>query len=255
MRGGSGLLSLVTMANAEKSYRDRQGRSQVLIDTCAMFSPSYAPSDSSLTQANFTVFLGGVDTANTSVENLEVNYTNNAEARIALVKTIRAATTQAVGYVKSNKAWATQFKAVKMAADKLRGVSPPTKPAPPAPPTPGGDPPAAADPRNRGEQAYAELQAHLSTLITALTACPGYNPPSLSIQLNTFHGLLSQFRGLNMFLCTLSAQLTTAREARRTLYYVGDNCLEIKFQAIKNSVKGQYGQNSSQYNAVKGLKW
>jgi hypothetical protein len=243
------------MANAEKSYRDRQGRSQILIDTCAVFTPTYTPGDNSLTVTNFTTFLVGVDAANTNVENLEVNYTNNATARIAVVKTIRDAATQAVAYVKSNTAWATQFKAVKMAADKLRGVSPPSKPVPPPPVEPGGEPPAAAEKRNKGEQAYVELQAHLSALITALTACAGYAPPSLSIALSTFNGLLSQFRGLNMFICQIAGQLTTAREARRGLYYDGPECLEKKFQGIKNSVKGQYGQNSSQYAAVKGVKW
>jgi hypothetical protein len=243
------------MANAEKSYRDRQGRSMVLRDLCAGFTPSYAPEDTSLTLVNFGLFMGGVETANVAVENLEVNYTNNATARIALVKSIRDATTQAVGYVKSNKAWATHFKAVKMAADKLRGVRPPSKPAPPLPVSPGGEPPAVVEKRNKGEQAYVELEAHLRTLITALTECQGYNPPSATIALNNFHAMLSQFRGLNAFICTLSAQLTTAREVRRVLYFSGDECLEVKFQAIKNAVKGQYGQNSAQYGSVKGLGW
>ena len=243
------------MANAETSHRDRQGKSLLLIDTSAGFSPTYTPGDSSLSVMNFNVFLGGVDAANTTVENLEVNYTNNATARVAMVKSIREATTQAVGYVKSNKAWATQFKAVKMAADKLRNIRPPTKTAPPPPPPPGGDPPAEAAKRNKGEQAYVELQAHLSSLITALTACSGYNPPCAAIALNAFHGMLSSFRGLNMFISQLTGQLTTAREGRRKLYYVGDSCLECKFQAVKNAVKGQYGQNSTEYGSVKGIKW
>ena len=243
------------MANAEKSHRDRQGKSQLLIDTSAGFSPTYAPGDSSVSVPNFTAFLGGVDAANTAVENLEVNYTNNSTARIAMVKAIRSAATQAVGYVKSNKAWATQFKAVKMAADKLRNMRPPTKAALPPPPPPGGEPPAEVAKRNKGEQAYVELQAHFSSLITALTACPGYNPPSATITLNTFNGLLSQFRGLNLFISQLTGQLTTAREARRKLYYVGDSCLECKFQAVKNAVKGQYGQTSTEYGSVKSIKW
>lgn len=255
MRGGGTHLLLHTMANAEKSYRDRQGRAQLLIDTCGLLAPAYAPGDPSLTKPNFILFLNGVESANTNVANLEVNYTNNAASRIVLLKSIRDGATQAVAYVKSNSAWATQFKAVKMAADKLRGVSPPSKPAPPPAGGPDGEPPAATEKRNKGEQAYVELQAHFSTLISALTACSGYAPPSMNISLGTFNSLLSQFRGLNMFICQLSGQLTTAREARRSLYYAGAQCLERKFQAIKNSVKGQYGQNSAQYAAVKSIKW
>lgn len=243
------------MANAEKSFRDRQGRSQLLIEVCTGFAPGYTPGDDTLTVANFTAFLGGVEAANANVETLEVDYTYQAATRIALVKTIRDAATQAVGYVKSNHAWATQFKAVKMAADKLRGVTPPSKPAAPPAAEPGGEPPAAPEKRGKGEQAYVELQAHLAALIAALTACAGYAPPSLNIALSTFDGLHSQFRGLNLFISQLSGQLTTAREARRALYYDGALSLEKKFQAIKNSVKGQYGQNSPQYASVKGIKW
>lgn len=243
------------MPNTEKSYRDRQGKAQTLIDTTPGFSPAYAPADTTVSFTNFNSYLGGVDAANTLVETLEVNYTNNANARIAMVKSIREATTQAVSYVKSNKAWSTQFKAVKMVADKLRNMRPPEKAAPPPAPPPGGEPPAMTAKRNKGEQAYVELQAHLGSLITALNACPGYVPPSPAITLNAFNGLLSPFRGLNTFIGQLTGQLTTAREARRQLYYVGADCLECKFQAVKNAVKGQYGQNSTAYGAVKSRKW
>ncbi len=243
------------MSLSETSYRDREGKSQSLRDTTAGFTPTFAPADITLNATNFATFIAGVAAANTNVETLEVNYTNNSSARIALVKTVRAAVTQAVNFVKSNKAWATQFKAVKMAADKMRGMSPPTKVVLPPPPAP-GDPPATPDkPRNKGEQAYVELAAHLEQFISAITACTGYTPPSAAISIATFNASLSQFKGLNTFICTLDAQLTSGREARRALYYEGDSCLERKFQAVKAAVKGQYGQASSQYGAVKSMKW
>lgn len=65
---------------------------------------------------------------------------------------------------------------------------------------------------------------------------------------------VAQFNGLNLFISDLASQLTTAREKRRRLYFVGD-CLQTKFQAVKEAVKGQYGQGSSEYGSVKGITW
>ena len=247
------LISL--MAISETSYRDREGKSQSLRDTTAGFTPVFAPADISLNATNFQTFIGGVSAANTNVETLAINYTNNSTARIALVKSVRAAVTQAVNYVKSNKAWATQFNSVKMAADKMRGMSPPTKVVLPPPPAPGEPPAEAAKARSKGEQAYVELAAHLEQFITAISACTPYAPPSAAITINTFSAALSQFKGLNGFISTLDTQLTSAREARAALYYTGDSCLERKFQEVKAAVLGQYGQSSSQYGAVKSMKW
>lgn len=243
------------MAKSEKSFIDRQARSRFLIDVCEGFEPVFTPGDESLTVGNFSGFLDGVGSANEGVADMEVDYTNSATERVALVKKIREAATQAVSYVKSNKAWAPKLKAAKMAADRLRNMRTPSKPAPLPSGTPGGEPPAVSEKRAKGGQAYVELQAHLAALGTALAACPGYAPPSPDIALGTFDELLEQFDGLNESIGQLASQLTTARVARRNLYYDGEECLERKFQAIKNGVKGQYGQKSKEYRAVKGIKW
>ena len=223
-------------------------------DATAGFTPTFAPADTSLTATNFNTFIATVGAANTSVETLAVNYTTSATTRVALVKAIRSAVTQALGYVKSNKAWVNQFKAAKMAADKLRGVRPPSNTEPPPPPAPGAPATEPEKSRRKGEQAYVELTAHLGAFITAITSCAGYAPPATEISLSTFNGLLSQFNGLNGFISQLSTQITSARENRRRLYFEGD-CLKTKFQAVKDAVKGQYGQKSSEYGTVKGMKW
>ena len=152
------------MPISEQSYRDRQGKAQSLRDATSMFSPAFAPADTSLNAGNFQAFLNGsvpgqlsVETANTAVETLETNYTTNATTRVALVKSVRAAVTQAVAYVKSNTAWKSEFKSVKRIGDQLRGVRPPAKVVVPPPPAPGDPPADPAKPRNKGEQAYTEL--------------------------------------------------------------------------------------------------
>ena len=155
---------------------------------------------------------------------------------------LRALVTQAVGYVKSNTAWVVQFKAVKSAADKMRGVTTPT-------PTPAPE----SRPRNKGQKAYVELAAHLGALVEALTACPGYAPPA-AITVSAFSGHLSNLKSHNGGISTLSGKIITAR-AKRERLYAGTSGLAEKFQAVKEAVKGQYGQNSDPYTAVKGMKW
>lgn len=243
------------MADSEKSFRDREAKASSLRDFFSGFIPAYVPADSALSITNFNATITTASAANLSVETLKINYTNSATARIALVKAVRSAVTQALGYVKSNKAWVTQFKAVKMAADKMRGVRPPSTTTPPPPAAPGATPTPAEKPRNKGEQAYVELAAHLEGFVTALTACPGYAPTGTDISISTFSSSLSQFKGLNSFICSLDAQLTTAQEQRRAVYFDGDSCLEQKFKSVKDAVKGQYGQASTNYGAVKSMKW
>ena len=126
------------MALSEESFRDRQGKAQLLRDAVGSFTPAYAPADTALTVSSFQSYITSVGTANTLVENLAVGYTNATQARVNLVKTIRATVTQALGYVKSNKAWVNQFKAVKAAADKMRGVRPPKSTKAPVEVPPGG---------------------------------------------------------------------------------------------------------------------
>ena len=232
------------MPISEKSFRDRQGRAQLLEDALLLFSPLFAPVDTTLNAANFQILINSVNTANSNVENNEVTYTNASQARIALIKTIRDATTQALNFVKANKAWINQTKAVKMNADKLRGVTTPTK----VEPTP-------AKTRNKGDRAFVELAAHLSAFITSLVACSGYAPTDTAITIATFTSHSNNFIAQNAAVANAAVALTNARETRRILYFEGTTCLHKRFLAVKTAVKGQYGQNSAQYGTVKGIKW
>lgn len=241
------------MANSEKSFRDRQAKAQLLQDTVENFTPVFAPADTSLNATNFQLTINGVDAGNSNVETLASNYTTAATQRLVLVKTVKERVTQALSYIKSNKAWDAQCKTAKMAADKLRNISPPKETAPP-PGDGGATPPAEENKRSTGQQAYAELAAHFESFINAAMSCAGYAPPSVAITASELGGLLSQFKGLNSFTSGLSGQIKTARELRYRLYFSSE-ALADKFQSAKDAVKGQYGQSSAQFAAVKSLKW
>jgi hypothetical protein len=52
-----------------------------------------------------------------------------------------------------------------------------------------------------------------------------------------------------------NTDLDGAQRARFAIFFAGEDCLQVKFQAVKNAVKGQYGQDSPQFAEVKGIKW
>jgi hypothetical protein len=242
------------IAISETSFRDRQGKAQLLQDTVEGFSPVYAPTDTSINAANFQTTIDGADAANSNVETLAGNYTTSATQRVALVKMLGALITQALSYIKSNSNWSAHFKAAKMAADKFRGIRPPKDTTPAQDPGDGTTPPTAEKKRNQGQRAYAELVAHYQSFVNAATSCSGYAPPSTDISLMKLNEHLSTFKGLNQFITTLDGQLTTARTLRFRLYFA-EAGLQKKFQSVKDAVKGQYGQNSAQFAAIKSIKW
>ena len=152
--------------------------------------------------------------------------------------------------LKSNVAWKTQDASARKVLAKLRGVRP-KKPKPPV----GGEPPAEVKKRNSGEQAYAEVALLWEKFIGVATAAPGYAtgvPPA--IDPGTLSGLLSSIKGINSFLCNLAGQITP-KQAQRLVLYFEPGGLQEKFLAIKEAVKSQYGTGSSEYIAVRGIKW
>jgi hypothetical protein len=56
------------MPISETSFRDRQGRAQLLKDSIEDFTPTFAPADASLNATNFQLTVNGVDAANSNVE-------------------------------------------------------------------------------------------------------------------------------------------------------------------------------------------
>ena len=233
-----------------KSFRDRQARSELLRDTVVPFSPPYNPPDVTLQISTFTAFLTSVDAANDAVDLQEASYSTQSTTRANLAKTIKARGTQILARIKSNVAWISEYHSAKLAANKLRGVSPRK-----ATPTPEEPTPAEVQKAKATEQAYAEISAAFDKLIAVATGAAGYaTGVPTEISSASLTSLSTQFKGLNTTLSSLDGALTTAREKRKILYY-GPKGLQEKFQGVKDSVKQQYTQSSAEYLAVKGIKW
>lgn len=235
------------MADSEKSYADRLQRARDLQAATATFSPVYTPVDLNLSPSSFMALITTVGNLNTALDGPQTALSDAVQARVTDAKTAKSLTTQIVAYVKSNAAWKAKFARIKTLADKVRGFKPPR-----ATPPPGPTPP--KKPRDRGDGSYAEIAANFAALVTALNALGSYNPPDNAIKLTALTPLSTRLGTNNSTVATAEQEVSEAQRNRYTGYF-GTGGLKERFAAVKQAVKGQYGQNSPQWAQVSGIGW
>lgn len=231
---------------SEQSYLDRVQRAGDLNAAVSLLDPAYAPADEKFTLSKLTAAIISAETANTKVGEQRVPYQDPAGERVTLVKSIGPLVTQALAYVKSNTAWEKRFDAVKKAADKVRGVRPPGKKV--------KDPEPDKKARESGDHSYVEIAVHLKSFVDRLEALADYAPQDPKIGIAPFRAMWTELDGFNKAL-PLAAQTLADAITDRQQAAKGATGLKFVFDGVKTSVKGQYGQRSSQYAAVKGIKW
>ena len=106
-----------------------------------------------------------------------------------------------------------------------------------------------------GGQAFAETALLFEQLMGIASGAPNWSlGVPVDISPTTLTTLLNQLKSLNTSIATLQSTLKTNRQKRQALY-TGPKSLQVKFQALKNAVKGQYGQDSAEAASVRGVKW
>lgn len=231
---------------SEQSFQDRVQRGHELAAAVSLLDPAYAPADELFTLTALNTAVSTAELANADVETKRIPFTDASSDRVALVKTIGPLATQALAYVKSNTAWANRYDAVKNAADKVRGVRPPTaKPADPEPD---------AKTRESGERSYVETAGFLKSYFERLDALTGYAPQDPKIALAALTILWTELDDFNKSIPGDSRALADAISDRQTTF-TGPTALKFVFDGVKVSVKGQYGQTSPQFQAISGMGW
>jgi hypothetical protein len=209
-------------------------------------TPAYAPTDAKFSLAAFTTAITAAESANATVETVRIPFDDQTDDREALVKTIGPLVTQALAYVKSNTAWAKRYEAVKQAADKVRGVRPAKKKK--------GAPVPEAKQRQQGERSDVEIAGFYRTFVDRVRALAGYAPPDGKIAEDALNDQYAALKALNDALPTAGEALADAI-SDRSVAFIGAGGLKFVFDGVKTSVKGQYGQGSGNYQAIKGIKW
>jgi hypothetical protein len=231
---------------SERSFIDRIQRAEELHTAVTAITPAYAPADARFSLAALSAGITAAKAANQAVDEALPPYQDEVTERAAIIKLINPLITQSLAYVKSNTAWAKRYDAVKDLADKVRGVTPPRVKA--------SSPEPDKKTRNRGEQSYVEIAAHLKRYIARLEGLSGYAPPDAKISLATLTAHLTTLSELNQ---TLPAHAQTLADAivDRQEAYTGATGLKFVFAGVKTSVKGQSGQSSLPFTSLRGRRW
>lgn len=243
------------MANSERSFADRLQKAENLKAIVSTMMPVYAPLNSTVTIVNIAALLTLVSAANIAVGNSKTQFTNKVPERLTLADSLPKLATRIVNYVKSGPAWELEFPRIKELCDKVRRVNPPRKTLPPPAPQPGEPTPPLLKPRDRGDGSYAELAENFTILAAAVTSLPGYAPDDPDLAAVTLNALGPQLESRNNAVGLADTALDKAQRARFRLYFTPKTGLKDVFADIKQAVKAQYGQDSTQYEEVKGIRW
>lgn len=231
---------------SEQSFFDRKQKALTLKGAIDSFAPAYAPEDDAFSALSLDAAITAATDANTAHDDAKQPWENAVDERVALVKSLGPLITQSLAYVKSNTAWKAKFDNVKKAADKVRGVRKPARPAVPEGTT--------DKKREQGQRGYMEIAEFFRQYISRITALTGYAPTSTNISLASLGALRTQFDTLNETIPDLSQTLADAIGDRQKAYD-DESGLHFVFKGVKNAVKAQYGQASNEYNQVKGITW
>ena len=101
------------------------------------------------------------------------------------------------------------------------------------------------------ELSYGSVTHNFSGLYAALSALtPAYNPANNFIKLPALATKATLYNNVNTAVISSYGNLVKERKTRNDLY----TDLKERCSRIKESVKSQYGVNSSEYKLIKGLK-
>ena len=234
--------------NTEQSFADRLGRGRLMQAAIAAFSPAFGPADMSLTPVAFNATLDSIVTLNTAVANAESAWKNNAQARVTMVKDIKAKALRVLSRVKSNALWKGQVALVKAAVDDLRGYRLPRLKSPA-----NVTPPVMTKPK--ADQSYNDVKGLLDKVISRLAQVSGYTTGApADITTAALTTLATSLDTLNKTIAANETSLYGARATRLAAYDAADTGLRAKMLAIKEATLSQYTATSSQYLEVKGIR-
>ena len=221
-------------------------------DVIAGFVPAFTPQDANLSPNAFQSYINGVETKNDIVSNAESTLSPLTEARFTASTGIKDKALRVKDFIGANIVWKKYLNAVTKAADTVRGYVIPKKTAAPVA---GAAPVAAKKARQgaRSQQGFADLEKLFGKLIAQVGKITGYTAPANSgLTKAELEAQDAAFTTLNDEVSTAEADLAEAQRIRKD-FYDGENGLKEKMKCIKKAVRSQYGINSTQYAAVKGI--
>ncbi len=228
---------------SEQSYADRVGRANLLHGTVTGFPVAFISTDPLNDMGNFVTYTATCNTKNEFIDGKADDYDNQANARMAHVKGMKALVTRSLNYVLSVKSLKNSWSTVKRSAQRVTTIKP-TKTKPEN----------QGKKRNKGEQSFADIANNFEAYLSLLTTLGApYNPTSAELLVANMSPLKTSLNTQSKDLGTLAGLVTLNRAERKNMFN-GEDGLRDRMNSIKKAVKSQYGINSPEHNSVKGIK-
>ncbi len=103
---------------------------------------------------------------------------------------------------------------------------------------------------SQSERSYGSITQYFKDITNTLSQMPAYIPSNAALQVANLQLLAAQLDSYNSEVAKNIQPLRESR-AKRVLQYTD---LQDRVQRIKSYVKAEYGNNSIEYNQIKGLK-
>lgn len=240
------------MANfSENTFGARIANAEALLTHVKAFSNYVAPTTET-TIENYEKLIVALKTENASIATKKLAYSSAVDVRSKLffkeptsvdklVSPITAAVKAKLG--KSAK----QVTEITALGNKIRGEKPKKATTPPVE----GKEAEKKDTVSQSERSYGSITKHFSDIINTLTALDtDYAPANDTIKLASLSSKLETIKTANNQVTATYGALKASVDSRQAAY--AD--LSERTQRIKDSVKSQYGFQSTEYNLLKKLK-
>ena len=233
-------------STSENTFGAKLRRAQDLLTFIVGFL-GYAPPRTQESVASMTTLINSIVATNGTESSQQENYkaaVDNRQAAFSkktgsiekLLSPIKGAVEAQYGK-KSTEAVTVNAIIKKMRATKLtKAPVDPTKPA-------------QEKTISQSERSYGSMTQFFNDIVNSLTQFTAFNPSSNALKIAALQTTATQLTNLNNAVAQKIQTLKTTRASRLNQY--AD--LKDRVQRIKAYVKAQYGNNSTEYNLIKGL--
>ena len=236
---------------SENTFGARIANAEAISTHLKSFVGFVAPTtDTSI--ANYDTLIGSLKTSNSVIATQKLAYSTAVDTRAKLFfktpDSVEKLLSPITAVVKA-KLGKTSKQATDIAAlaVKIRGEKKKKGDTPPPTETEGKK----KDPVSQSERSYGSITQHFADILSTLTALgTDYAPVNATVKLTALNTKLTAIKTANNSVTSTYGALKTSVDSRQTSY----TDLAARTQRIKDAVKSQYGNKSTEYNLIKGLK-
>jgi len=235
-----------------------------LIGFVGSWGVTYQPTNDSIKLLALNSKLTSAQAAMTDVTAKRSNWKLATNDRENTFNGVRPLVTRVVQYYESTGTAQNYIDDVRSLKRKLDGTRAKTKEAPPADPPAGGDAgtgtgdgtgTATATTVSASQQSYVQLVEHLSGIIELLGEDPLYNPNEADLKVTALTALRDEMHTANQDVITASVPLSNVLGHRNEILYAPTDGLVDLALMVKKYVLAAFGNNSTEYNQIKGLEF